>query len=631
MDKKVIDEIGADPKNVLKSVFGYNSFRPLQLEIITNVLEHKDTLAVMPTGGGKSLCYQIPALIFKGLTIVVSPLIALMEDQVSSLVENGVSAVFLNSSLEWNSYCATMDKIRAGEVKIVYIAPEGLASQRIKNFLNDINIKIDCITIDEAHCVSEWGHDFRPDYLEIAIIRKLFKDAVCLALTATATKEVRVDIIKQLELKDPQIIIASFNRPNIFLEVQRKQSGLEQVINCIQKYPNDSGIIYCFSRRQVDSLTQNLSLRGLSVLNYHAGLSDEERTDNQRKFIRDEVSIMVATLAFGMGINKTNVRYVIHYDMPKSLEQYYQEIGRAGRDGLPATALLLYSSSDIYKIRYFIDKSDNPVREEKLLQSMINFASSHKCRRHLLLSYFGENLSDIKNYDTKNENKYPCCDICEQGNLPDVDVTIPVQKLLSCILRTQERFGIMYVIDVLLGSRQKRIVDNGHNMLSTWGIGSELTRDDWLLLSEILLEFEYISKSMEYNVIHVTSKGREILTSRETIKLPVNFKHLGKNISLSKIKKTGSNYQKKQFVVHKAIDTDDSDGQRILIKLKEWRKKTATEENVPPYVILGDKSINDIAYKKPAYFENLFDIYGIGQIKAEKFGSSILRIVNNEY
>jgi ATP-dependent DNA helicase RecQ len=624
---------GALPETVLKSVFGYDSFRPLQKEIITNVLAGKDTLAVMPTGGGKSLCYQIPALIFDGLTVVVSPLIALMQDQVSSLVANGVNAVFLNSTLEWDEYCRAADLIRSGEIKLVYVSPEGLATQRMQDLFHSESVTVSCITIDEAHCVSEWGHDFRPDYLEIASFRSQFPGAVCLALTATATKQVREDIVANLRMKKPEIRVASFDRSNIFLEVQPKRDAFSQVIKCIAKHKDESGIIYCFSRKQVDVLTQALSGAGYSVLSYHAGLSDSERSEHQEAFIRDRVSIMVATVAFGMGIDKPNVRFVIHYDMPKSLEQYYQEIGRAGRDGLPAHALLLYSAGDIHKIRYFFNENVDSAKAELLLQGMISYASGRSCRRAMLLGYFGETYVP----GTGAEHA-ACCDVCAGGDLPLADVTIPAQKLLSCIIRTQQRFGAAYVIDVLLGSRNKRITDNGHTELSTWGIGRELSKNDWFELVEQLVERGYLIKTGEYNIVSVTAEGRGFLAERRTLALPVSFEGsvsdtgagCGKVPAQGTVRKFVLHKKEKAPVPGKTVDQDDADAVRIISELKEWRRKTADEENVPPYVIFGDRTLADIASKKPSSVSELLGVYGIGMLKADKFGSPVLRIVRNE-
>ncbi|MDY5683979.1 MAG: DNA helicase RecQ [Treponema sp.] len=615
---------GLSPETVLKSVFGYSSFRPLQKEIIQNVCSGRDTLAIMPTGGGKSLTYQIPALIFDGLTIVVSPLIALMHDQVSSLASNGIEAVFLNSSLEWEEYKSCVARVLSGKVKIVYVSPEGLATQKIQTLLHNENLHIKCFTIDEAHCISEWGHDFRPDYLAIASVRRQFPQAVCLALTATATKHVRDDIVNNLQMKNPDILLASFNRPNIFLEVRPKRDSYVQIVSFLKEHLEDSGIIYCFSRKQVDQLADLLSNDGFSVLPYHAGLDDSTREKNQTAFIRDKVQIMVATVAFGMGIDKPNVRFVIHYDLPKSLEQYYQEIGRAGRDGLPSTALLLYSSSDIHKIRYFFADSADVEKSEKLLQSMVDYASARHCRRQKLLAYFGEFYTPES---SSAENKC-CCDICSTGQIQETDVTIPVQKFLSCIYRLNQRFGTVYVIDVLLGSRQKRIMDNGHNMLSTWGIGTELSREDWFELASILTERNYIEKSMEYSILSVTAKGRELLATREKVFLPVVFTGRGAKKSEASAKKS-----KPEFALHKkgsafeAISDTDAEGLRICNALKEWRKKTADKSNVPPYVIFGDKTLVEIALKKPQTSAELLEIYGLGDVKVRKFSSAILKII----
>ena len=569
------------------------------------------------------MTYQIPALIFDGLTVVVSPLIALMHDQVSSLASNGIEAVFLNSSLEWEEYKSCVARVLSGKVKIVYVSPEGLATQKIQTLLHNENLHIKCFTIDEAHCISEWGHDFRPDYLAIASVRRQFPQAVCLALTATATKHVRDDIVNNLQMKNPDILLASFNRPNIFLEVRPKRDSYVQIVSFLKEHLEDSGIIYCFSRKQVDQLADLLSNDGFSVLPYHAGLDDSTREKNQTAFIRDKVQIMVATVAFGMGIDKPNVRFVIHYDLPKSLEQYYQEIGRAGRDGLPSTALLLYSSADIHKIRYFFADSADVEKSEKLLQSMVDYASARHCRRQKLLAYFGEFYTP----ESSAENKC-CCDICSTGQIQETDVTIPVQKFLSCIYRLNQRFGTLYVIDVLLGSRQKRIMDNGHNMLSTWGIGTELSREDWFELASILTERNYIEKSMEYSILSVTAKGRELLATREKVFLPVVFTGRGAKKSEASAKKS-----KPEFALHKkgsafeAISDTDAEGLRIFNALKEWRKKTADKSNVPPYVIFGDKTLVEIALKKPQTSAELLEIYGLGDVKVRKFSSAILKII----
>lgn len=604
-------------QEILKDIFGYDSFRPLQLEIIKNLLAGKDTLAIMPTGGGKSLCYQIPALIFKGITIVVSPLISLMQDQVSSLKENGVPAEFLNSSLEFSEYLETVKKLKNGEIKIVYVSPEGLASDKMMGIFHECSMPINCITIDEAHCVSEWGHDFRPDYLSISNVRKHFPNAVCLALTATATASVQQDIIKNLQLYRPTVFTASFNRKNIFLEVKPKKNALSQVIECIEKHKDESGIIYCFSRKSVDELTMKLHNEGYSVLNYHAGLSDIQRTKNQNLFIKDKVRIIVATVAFGMGINKPNVRFVIHYDMAKSLEEYYQEIGRAGRDGLESHALLLYSPGDIHKIRFFFNEAADPEKSERLLQGMINYAKARTCRRRALLSYFGENFSGA---DTSADE---CCDICAAGPVNLTDVTIPSQKLMSCIFRLKQHYGAAYVIDVLLGSKQKRIMENHHNELSTWGIGKELEKSDWFELTDLLIETGYILKVGEYNVLAVSKMGALALTNRTQIKLPVqlNFKNI---INAPKQKPSFVLHKKNEFL--KNLSEKDTE---LYNAIKQWRNSTAEKENIAPYMIFGDKTIEELVEKKPASEKELLSVFGIGTVKAEKIGAPVLRIIGN--
>ncbi len=616
--------VGTKPELVLKTVFGYDSFRPFQKEIISEVLKGNDTLAIMPTGGGKSICYQIPALIMPGITIVVSPLISLMQDQVNSLKTAGIHSAFLNSTLTWEEYQKTVDEIKDGQIKIVYVSPEGLATDRFRELFSQAHLPISCITVDEAHCISQWGHDFRPDYMEIRYIRRFFPDAVMLALTATATQQVRTDITQQLKMRSPSIYISSFNRSNIYFEVQPKRNALDQVLNCIKKHSGDSGIIYCYSRKQVDELTETLDKHGYSVMNYHAGLSDEVRAKNQDLFVKDQVQIMVATIAFGMGIDKPNVRFVINYDLPKSLEEYYQEIGRAGRDGLPSTALLLYSSGDINKIRYFFNDSSDNEKSELLLQGMVRFATSRTCRRKTLLSYFGET------YEHKSqEEKDCCCDICSKGETNLTDVTIPVQKLLCCIIRTNERFGATYIIDVLLGSRSKRILENQHNMLSTWGIGHELTKDTWFELVDLLIIEGYLIKYGEYNILMITREGKRLLSTREKIQLPID-------ITSPNLKKSSATQditystKKKTLVVAEKPAVDDSLAEKIITELKAWRRRKADDMNVPPYVIFGDKTMLDLAAKKPKNKTELLSVYGIGEAKAEQFGRSILRIINEE-
>lgn len=631
------DYTGAKCDVVLKEVFGYEDFRPLQKEIISNVLQKKDTLAIMPTGGGKSLCYQIPALIFNGLTVVVSPLISLMQDQVSSLNAAGVNAVFLNSTVQWEQYVESMNSIRRGETKILYVSPEGLCSRLIQDLLHDQRVVLKCITIDEAHCVSEWGHDFRPEFLEIAGIRRQFPGAVCLALTATATEHVRKDIIQNLGLKEPDVLISSFDRPNIFLNVKPKSDAFSQVEDCIRRHWDESGIIYCFSRKQVDSLAQRLSESGYSVLNYHAGLSDGERRENQNKFIRDEVQIMVATLAFGMGIDKPNVRFVIHYDLPKSLEQYYQEIGRAGRDGLKSEALLLFSRGDCNKIRHFFTDAADPEKSEKLLQAMVGYASKSQCRRKTLLSYFGEDFS------CKNDG-LECCDFCK--NPPALqDLTVQCQKFMSCIIRTNSRYGAGYVTDVLLGSKAKRIVENGHDKISTWGIGKELSKDQWMTVADVLVGQKFLVRTEEFNVVMMTKKGLDALKNRDEFLLPVDFSSdadfaPAENADENRRSAGGLLFPKpeKRAKYKKSAPRSESyaaqadfapETRELVEKLKAWRRQKAAQMKVPPYIVFGDKTLYDIASKKPGTKTQLLSCHGIGNQKAEYFGDEILIVLNS--
>ena len=639
------------PEQILKSVFGYDKFRPGQREIIQNILEGRDTLAVMPTGGGKSLCYQIPALIFDGITVVVSPLISLMQDQVGSLLENGVSAAFLNSTLNLDEYKKTVRDIKSGGAKLLYLSPEALATERVKSILREADVPVSCVTIDEAHCISEWGHDFRPDYMEIAAFRNEFKDAVCLALTATATKQVQADIVRNLKLKKPAVLVSSFNRSNIFLNVQPRTDGLGQIVEFLQEHKEQSGIIYCLSRKEVDSITQELQERGFSAMSYHAGLSDEERADHQNKFIKSQVDVIVATVAFGMGINKPDVRFVIHYALPKSIEEYYQEIGRAGRDGLASEALLLYSAGDIHRIRFFFkDKSDDEsFKAEKLLQAMIDYAQCRTCRRKFLLNYFGEEYnSEYTENDRKpkmpptdgrvlnrvfEENSLssestdalrttPCCDICESGGLPLKDVTVPAQKFLSCVYRVDQRFGAAHIIDILLGSRNEKIKKFNHNFLSTWGIGTELSKQAWFELCDAMQNAGLIERVGEWNIVKVTSLGRELLQNRDKIELPVR-------IDFGSQKKAELALPKKKAVLHKKTELkDDAATQELFDRLKAWRKKFAEEENVPPYFIFNDKTLVEIANQKPSTRSGLLSISGIGELKAKKFGDDILRIID---
>lgn len=640
----------AAPETVLKDVFGYDEFRPLQREVIERTLRHEDTLVIMPTGGGKSLCYQVPALIFTGLTVVVSPLIALMKDQVGALVQSGVKTAFLNSTLSADEWQETASRVAAGQVKLLYAAPEGLNTRRMREVLHAPGVQVDCITVDEAHCVSQWGHDFRPDYMSIAGFRHEFPDAVMLALTATATEHVRQDIVKNLDMHNAEIIVSSFNRANIYLEVKPKKKPLEQVYRFIRSHKGESGIVYCSSRNKVDKLSEYLRQMGVSAAGYHAGLTAEERTKRQDDFVNGRVDVMAATVAFGMGINVPNVRFVIHHDLPKSIEQYYQEIGRAGRDGLPSTALLLYGKGDISIIRnFFFNDCADREKAEALLQSMINYAETTTCRRQAILRYFGEDAA------TGNGGE-KCCDVCahtakyadyagerrnrsnatwvwkntqytaDHGQDADIasdapaadnndaacvsaaeptDVTIPAQKFLSCIYRVGGGKGASYVINVLLGSDDMLIKKNGHDKISTYNIGHEYTRRQWHMLEKALLSCGMMKTQGEYYTLEITPKGYEALRSRSPIMLV-----LGANTAASQADETG-----------------DSLEDRIVAAIKSWRRRVASDNGVPPYFIFGDATVLDIARKKPRTEYELLDVSGIGKVKLQNFGEAILSIV----
>ncbi|HEX7395652.1 MAG TPA: DNA helicase RecQ, partial [Anaerolineaceae bacterium] len=584
------------PETLLKSVFGYDEFRPMQLEVINNVLKKRDTLVIMPTGSGKSLCYQIPALLFPGLTVVVSPLIALMKDQVEALREAGAAALFLNSSLSLEEYNENIRLVQAGKVKLLYVAPETLLTPRLFALLG--SVQLDCLTIDEAHCISEWGHDFRPEYRLLVEVRDRFPKAVCMALTATATPRVREDIQASLRFESSNEFIASFDRPNLLIEVTPKTNSLAQTVEFLERFKNQSGIIYCFTRKQVDTLAALLANKGYSVRPYHAGLEDDERRHNQELFIRDDVQIMVATIAFGMGIDKPNVRFILHYDLPKSLEGYYQEIGRAGRDGLTSVCRLLYNYGDAMKLKYFLDEKEEPERTVALkhLQAMTRYAEIDTCRRAPLLAYFGEK------YTTLNCGM---CDNCQAGAKVQVDITIPAQKFLSCTRRTGERFGAGHVADVLLGSANEKVLKNGHQNLSTYGIGKELTRKQWMHIARQLVQKGLLAEEGEYAVLQLTSKAYEALRNKETI--------------------LGVLKEKEQAPLKMAGELEYDAALFELLRKK--RKELADGENVPPYIIFSDRTLIEMSAFYPMSDVNLKKINGVGTVKAGRYGEVFMSVI----
>lgn len=588
----------------LNNVFGYESFRPLQEEAIKQVLQKNDALVIMPTGGGKSLCYQIPAVVFDGLTIVISPLISLMKDQVEQLEQFDIPAVFLNSSLNAEQYRANVEKLRRGEVKLLYLAPETLLMPKTRALLSEL--KVDCFTIDEAHCISEWGHDFRPEYRQLTEVKKEFKDAACLALTATATPRVQKDIKETLGLTDSESFVASFDRKNLLLKVADKENPLEQVLDFIYTRTNQSGIIYCFSRRQVDELYLNLRQAGYKAKPYHAGLPEKVRTQNQDAFIKDDIDIIVATIAFGMGINKPNVRYVIHYDMPKNIEAYYQQIGRAGRDGIHADCLVLFSYADTQKIRYFINKKEGKEKQvaEQHLKSLLKFLECPGCRRKPLMGYFGEVYAN---------DECEMCDNCLSVDAEAQDLTEPAQKFLSCIVRTDQTFGSNYISDVLRGSKSKKVLDNGHDKISTYGIGKDWKRDHWIHLARLLVRQNYLQKT-EFGSLKLNGQAEAILKGSKKV--------------YGLLDRTSTIIDEKA-ASRTSDDVENKHDKELFEQLRGKRKILADEIAIPPYSIFPDTTLMEMAYYFPKDNEALLNIYGVGTAKANRYGKDFLKIIHD--
>ena len=583
----------------LKKHFGYNQFRPLQHEIISDALAGRDLFVLMPTGGGKSLCFQLPALIRQGLTIVVSPLISLMKDQVDALQTSGIPATYLNSTLDRNDAVARWRGLHRGEYRMLYVAPERLM---LDTFLERaVNWNIAQFAIDEAHCISEWGHDFRPEYRELKKLRTHFPDVPMMALTATATERVRADIVKQLKLREPSCYVASFNRPNLTYRVVPKTTPYEQLLEFIRSRPDDSGIVYCASRKSAESLARNLREKGISARPYHAGLTNSERTKNQEAFLRDDVRVVTATIAFGMGINKPNVRFVVHYDLPKNLESYYQETGRAGRDGLPSECVLLFSASDVAKQLHFIDeKNESEGRIARTqLQQMVHYAETRDCRRVTLLRYFGEEF-------TKSS-----CEGCDNCLTPreTFDGTIPAQKFLSCIHRIHVKsgfgFGVNHVVEVLRGADTQAIRQRGHNELSTYGIGSELKREAWQAIGRELLRLGLIECAPgKFATLSLTPSGRDALRHRTPITLTKQIEVVARD-------------QKARVGT---IECDEG----LFERLRALRRRLADERNVPAYVVFSDVSLREMARNYPTTTAEFRRIPGVGEQKLKDFAEAFL-------
>ena len=592
-------------EQALKHYFGYDEFRLGQREIVTTALANRDLLVVMPTGGGKSLCFQLPALLKQGVTIVVSPLIALMQDQVQQLADNGIAATFLNSSITTEERRDRAAAIYNGEIKLLYLAPERLNQEFISNFLVDLHqeVGIAGFAIDEAHCVSEWGHDFRPDYRKLSQLRHYFPKVPWLGLTATATDRVRLDIIKQLDLRDPDIHVASFNRPNLYYEVRRKSTTPYKELLAQVKQSAGSGIIYCLSRKKVDELTTKLQHDGIKVLPYHAGLDSQTRTNNQNSFIRDDVQLMIATVAFGMGINKPDVRFVIHYDLPRNIEGYYQESGRAGRDGEPAHCTLYFGMGDIKTIEYLIaqkiDRETGMALEEEQriatqqLRRVINYAEATECRRIIQLGYFGESFPG--NCDSCDNCKYP---------RPISDWTIESQKLLSCVARFSKQgrnFGLSYTIDVLRGSKSDRVLKNGHDTLSTYGIGKDRTMNEWRILGRSLLHQGLVDETSDgYSVLTLNPLSWEILKSQRKVEM-----------AIAPALPTAET---------RDISTNTVEIQSLYNRLHKLRKQYADANKVPPYVIFADSSLRLMAQQQPQTLAQFAQISGVGARKLAQYG-----------
>jgi ATP-dependent DNA helicase RecQ len=587
--------------NILKTVFGYDRFISLQQDVIASVLSGRDCLAVMPTGGGKSLCYQVPALMMDGLTIVVSPLIALMKDQVEALAQLDVPAVLLNSSLSSDKYRLSVERVRSGGAKLLYVAPETLLRPPMLALI--ASVRVSCLAIDEAHCISAWGHDFRPEYRQLASVRARLPEAVCIALTATATPRVRKDIMDSLGFDETSEFVASFDRENLLIRVVPKEEPLHQVVELLRKYPNDPGIIYCATKKQVDTLCAVLGSQGFSVCPYHAGLPYAERGRNQERFIRDEVGVMVATIAFGMGIDKSNIRFILHYDLPKNIESYYQEIGRAGRDGMRAECVLLFSYADIHKVKYHIARKEE--REQRVanvqLGFMLKFAESEACRRIPLLGYFGE---------TYPREKCNLCDNCLASERVIQDLTIPAQKFLSCVKRTGERFGTMHVIDVLRGSNADKVLRFGHEKLSTHGVGRELSARQWRQVARQLLHQELMVQNAEFGALILTAKAWEVLRGKEAV-----FGRLDASEEPAK-------------APEKPAQGRDAPPDRELFEmLRRKRKELADAANVPPYVIFSDKTLAEMAAFLPRTAESMLSIHGVGRAKLDRYGPIFLQVI----
>jgi len=598
-------------EQALKQYFGHETFRAGQREVIEHALSGQDTFVLMPTGGGKSLTYQLPALLMPGLTVVISPLIALMHDQVDRLRANGIAATFVNSTLSFDEQARRERAALNGGLKLLYVAPERLVSGNFLSLLDQVEqtVGLSLLAVDEAHCVSEWGHDFRPEYRQLGQLRTRYPRVPAMALTATATERVRQDILAQLRLRHPHIHIASFNRPNLYYEVRQKHQGsYGELVQLLGEQPGAPVIIYCQSRKSVDDLSEALKHNGIRALPYHAGLTNEQRNEHQARFIRDDVPVLVATIAFGMGISKPDVRAVIHYDLPRSLESYYQESGRAGRDGQAAQCIIFFSHGDRAKVEYLIaqkpDEQEQRIARQQL-QQVVGYGESSACRRRVLLAYFGETLQ------SQNCGN---CDNCLRPDTTMEDRTVDAQKFLSCVYRTQQRFGMRHIVDILRGANTQKIRDLSHNQLTTYGIGKDLSADEWVRLGRALLHQGLLDETSDgFPVLKLNKHSAEILRRQRSVELP------SAPVRQEKASNTISSHMP-------ALRPEEM---RLFQHLRELRKQLADAQGVPPYVVFPDSSLHAMAQQRPQSEAQFAGIPGVGSRKLEAYFTPFTRAIRD--